>query len=308
MAATERTSGAPRPQVGIATFHMYPNLTDDDQLLVRALAAAGVGAEPVVWDAPTPPNLALDGLVVRSTWNYHLSVDRFLGWLGGFPRSTRVWNPLPLLRWNSDKRYLLDLAGRGVSVVPTEYLAAGRPEALRSVLDRRGWDRFVLKPAVGASAYLAKVADRRELDAAEEHLRVIHAHSGALVQPYLEEVARRGEESLVFLDGRYSHAVHYRLPFDHGLELRQAAPFEPGAAAVALARRTVSVLDPTPLYARIDLVPGPEGAPLVGEVELIEPDLFLRHHPRAPERLAAGIRDRLPGAPRRAAADVPQRA
>ncbi|HZY69607.1 MAG TPA: hypothetical protein VFF67_01335 [Thermoplasmata archaeon] len=269
---------------------------------MAALDAAGIGAEPIVWDAPPTGLNHLDGLIVRSTWNYHLSVVRFLDWLGAFPAATQVWNPLPLIRWNSDKRYLLELADRGLAVVPTEYLAPDSPESLRAVLDRRHWDRVVLKPAVGASAYLAKVVDRGDLAAGQDHLRAIQAHSGALVQPFLEEVARQGEQSLIFLAGEYSHAIHYRLPFDHGLELRHADPFDPTDDAINLARRVVSVLRPEPIYARIDLVPGPDGAPLLGEAELIEPDLFLRHHPRAPERLAGAIRARLGALPGGAAA------
>src|SRR5579864_8742035 len=107
--------------VALATCADLPEPDPDRELHLDALAAAGVDARWLAWDDPSAPFDDALRVVIRSTWNYHLHHDRFLAWAERV--ADRLLNPLPVVRWNSHKGYLGDLARNGIAVVPTEYLA-----------------------------------------------------------------------------------------------------------------------------------------------------------------------------------------
>jgi len=277
------------PRVALATDRHHPDLDEDGPVLRAALDAAGVRAEPVVWDDPAVRWSSYDLVVVRCTWDYVPRRDEWLAWAEGLPR---VANPADVLRWSTDKRYLRGLAGAGVPVVPTTWLEPGDDVVLPEAAE------VVVKPVVSAgSADTLRHTDRR---AAREHAaRLLGAGRGVMVQPYLPAVDTAGETAVVHLGGRPSHGARKgamlapdRAVDDVDAEER-TAPRAPSPGEAALADR---VLDLVPggrdrlLYARVDLLPGPDGAPVVVEVELAEPSLFLRHAPGSAERLAAAVR------------------
>ena len=120
-------------------------LTPDE---IDALIRRGVDVVPAVWSDPSVPWTSHDAIVIRSTWDYHLRPSEFGAWIDLLERSgCAVWNPCPLLRWNANKRYLADLEARGVPIVPTAWITAATPVALRDVMDARGWNDVVVKPA-----------------------------------------------------------------------------------------------------------------------------------------------------------------
>jgi glutathione synthase/RimK-type ligase-like ATP-grasp enzyme len=265
---------------------------------VDALVALGIAAEPAVWDDPTVDWAGYDLAVIRSTWDYAARRDAFIRWARGVPR---LANPAAVVAWNTDKRYLADLAAAGAPVVPTEWVkpgAAWRPAASGEV---------VVKPAVGAGGvdagrYDLAAPDQRTLAAA--HAARLHAAGRAvLIQPYLPAVDRDGETSLLWLGGRYSHAIR-KGPLLTGPDTgvtglyrdEEITAREPDAAQRTVAQRVLAALPFAAadlLYARVDLLPGPDGAPRLLEVELTEPSLFLRTAPGAAARLAAAIAARL---------------
>jgi hypothetical protein len=276
--------------LALATCAKLPALNDDDRLLIRALAQLGLDAVPAVWDSSAVRWEDFPGVVVRSCWDYHLRLDEFLRWIARIEGA--VWNPAPLLRWNSHKRYLRDLAARGVPVVPTQWLEAGKPADLARALGDAGWREAVVKPAVSASAHgtwrtsLATArADQARLD---ELLRA----GDVMVQPLIPEVAGAGEWSLVFLHGCFSHAVlkrpavgDYRVQWEFGGSADSAVP---PAALVADAARVMAAVPGEPLYARVDGVER-DGRLVLMELELIEPHLFLGWEKGAADRLAAAV-------------------
>jgi hypothetical protein len=137
------------PSVAFATYDQEPGISADDALAAAVLGRAGVAVTPAVWDDPGVDWAAFDAVVIRSTWDYYLKADQFERWLRSFAASgPRLWNLLGLVLWNTNKRYLLDLAERGVNAVPTEYLSAPAGPDLKAVLARRGWGEAVVKPAV----------------------------------------------------------------------------------------------------------------------------------------------------------------
>ncbi len=277
-------------RIALATYAKLPTLNDDDRLLIQALAERGVDAVPAVWDSPAVRWEEFRGVLVRSCWDYHLRLDEFRRWITRIEGV--VWNPASLLRWNSHKRYLRDLAARGVPVVPTQWLERGRPADLAQVLGGAAWREAVVKPAVSASAHgtwrtsaATAPADQPRLDA---QLRA----GDVMVQPLLPEVAAVGEWSLVFLGGRFSHAVlkrpgrdDYRVQWEFGGSADSAVPPD---ALVADAARVMAAVPGEPVYARVDGVER-DGHLMLMELELIEPHLFLGWEHRAAERLAHAV-------------------
>jgi hypothetical protein len=289
------------PHVLLASCAQARGLDDDEPLLLAALADAGATAAAADWADPTVDWAAADAVVVRSTWDYAPRRDEFLAWARRVESVTRLHNPAAVLEWNTDKRYLAELAAAGPAVVPTAW-AAG-PGELADALSR--WDGdVVVKPVVSAGARdTARFAPVERAAAGAFAAGILDSGRAVMVQPYLTRLDGEGETGLVYLDGAYSHA------FGKGA-LLAGEPLGPGLfAAETLTERTASPaqravgdavlaavcdrLGSVPLYARVDLVPGDDGAPLVLEVELTEPSLNLPLAPGAAERLTAAIAARL---------------
>jgi glutathione synthase/RimK-type ligase-like ATP-grasp enzyme len=287
-------------RIALATYRRAPRLAADDELLPPALASLGITAEPVVWSNDSATWSDFDAVVVRSCWDYHLQFAEFLAWLARLDaEGIAVWNSSPLVRWNADKRYLLDLARRGVATIPTMIVPRGRGCDVESLAIAEGWTRFVLKPTVSASGYETYALRTPLDDAAREAIAKVTAIGDALLQPFVEEVPRYGEYSFTFIDGAFSHATlkratpgEFRVQTEHGGSVE---PVDAPRALVEQATHALKVLPETPLYARVDGI-ARGSAFLLMELELIEPNLFLGEASGAAERLAAAI-DRRVGRP-----------
>ena len=244
---------------------------------------------------------AADAVVVRSTWDYAPRRDGFLAWALGVEAVAPLHNRAAVLAWNTDKRYLAELAAVGLPVVPTTW--AADPGELLAALG--AWDGdVVVKPVVSAGARdTARFSAAQREAAGAFARRILDSGRAVMVQPYLTRLDAEGETGLVYLDGGYSHA------FGKGA-LLAGEPLGPGLFAVeTITARTATPaqrrvgdavlagvcqrVGAVPLYARVDLVPGEDGVPLVLEVELTEPSLNLPVAPDAARRLATAITARL---------------
>jgi hypothetical protein len=226
--------------------------------------------------------------VIRSTWDYFHRRAAFLAWAERVAGLTELWNPVPVLRWNTHKGYLADLAGRGVPVVPTVWLAAGTGADLGEILAEQGWQRAVLKPAVSADSYGTIIVTGTAADQA--HLDRLLDERDMMVQPFLTSVGSYGERSLLFIAGEFTHAVRRSAPKGYGPHYGwDCPPVAAAAEELALARAVLAAVQAPTLYARVDLLRDDAGAPCLLELELVEPSLFLRTAPQAVERLAGAI-------------------
>jgi hypothetical protein len=143
--------------VAFATYQEEPGITADDAPVAGALRRAGVNVTPVVWDDVGASWSEFDAVLIRSAWDYHLKAGQFERWVRSFTSTaTMLWNPPDQVLWNMNKTYLLDLAARGVPVVPTEYLTKADRSSLRAILARCGWAEAVVKPAVAAGSHGAR--------------------------------------------------------------------------------------------------------------------------------------------------------
>jgi hypothetical protein len=278
-------------QVGLVTSAAFPDLIPGDRLLLDALTRRGLEARPVVWDDPGVDWRALKVSVVRSTWDYHHRLGEFLAWAERVATLTRLWNPVEVLRWNTHKSYLRDLAARSIPTVPTILLKAGSTVDLASLLARAGWQEVVIKPAVSAAAHETIRAPLEGLKEGQAHVdRLLPAHD-LLVQPYMRSVSEHGERSLIFIQGELTHAVRRSpvLEIGHARAWEEIARVAPAPEEIELARRAVQAAGAPLLYARVDIVRDDAGSPLLMELEVVEPYLFFELAPEAAERCAGAI-------------------
>ncbi|WP_326820729.1 ATP-grasp domain-containing protein [Streptosporangium sp. NBC_01756] len=269
--------------VAYVTF-VDPNGFDDEkEIALAAWAGAGITGRVVRWDDPEVDWAAFDSVVVRSAWDY---VDRraeFLDWARRVESVTRLLNPAAVLARNTDKTYLRSL---GDLAIPTHWVAPGE------AVDFPDLDEYVVKPSVSSGARdTIRTGDRKK---AETHAAQLAADGRtAMIQPYLDMVETEGETSLLYFGGRFSHAVR-RNPALTGGALgseRQNGRAElrsPESDQLALAERVLAEF-PEVLYARVDLVRLSDGAPVLIELELTEPYLFLRYAPGAAANLARAL-------------------
>lgn len=280
-------------KIGLVTCRKVPDLTPDDRLLASELRQRGAEAFPVLWDDESADWGAFDGLVIRSVWDYHHRVDEFRAWLDRLERAqARVSNPAPLVRWNLHKSYLEELAAAGVPVVPTLRLARGSQADLGALLAEQGWRRAVVKPAVSASAHETWLVGIEEAGERQAPFAALLAGRDLLVQRFEPAIRERGEWSLLFFGGAYSHAMLKRPgagDFRVQKELGGSSTLTvPPAGLIEQAQGILAQLREPPLYARVDGI-DLDGTFTLMELELIEPVLFLGSHPQAPARLADAL-------------------
>jgi glutathione synthase/RimK-type ligase-like ATP-grasp enzyme len=282
--------------IALATAISAAGLDEDLHPLQDACHAAGLRADIVAWDDPTVSWRRFDAVLLRSTWDYTQRLPAFLAWCERIAHEGTLLNPLDVVRWNTDKHYLGELAARGVPVIPSHYIEPrGDGDAFPA------FDEFVVKPCVGAGSRGAKRFVAAERASAVAHARALmEAGHSVLVQPYLAQVDSAGETALLFFDGEYSHAIRKGPLLRRGEDATRAlfAPEhivarEPSEAELSVARQVLSALPFDPLaYARVDLLPSPAGPRLL-ELELTEPSLFFATAPQAAARFADVLKARL---------------
>lgn len=287
-------------KVALVTARPARGLDEDEPLLNLAFQKAGCEVAIVEWDDPKVDWGSFDVALLRSAWDYCERIGEFLAWVERASQATRVLNPLPLVRWNTDKHYLAHLASAGAAVVPSTFIEPGDDPAslLRSFLESNPQPELVVKPAVGAGSRDTQRHLRSEFDAAVAHARrLLDAKRSVLVQPYLARVDKDGETALMFFEGQFSHAIRKGPLLPRGgaattglFATETITPREPGKDELRLAQKVVSVVPfGTPLYARVDLIRDDGGAPCVLELEMAEPSLFFAHAAGSAERLAAAV-------------------
>jgi glutathione synthase/RimK-type ligase-like ATP-grasp enzyme len=195
-----------------------------------------------------------------------------------------LWNPPDVVHGNVYKRYRLELASRGVPVVPTQLIAHG---AASDLFTSAGADRFVIKPEVGAGSLDTRVFERGD-PAARAHLTAITRRGAALVQPYVASVEGYGERSLVWIDGELTHAIR-KSPRFSGEAERIDGPFPIADDERAVAEAALAPFADRILYGRVDLARDHRGHPMVMELELVEPSLFFARHPPSLDRYVAAL-------------------
>lgn len=275
-------------RIAFATCRRFERGAPDDAPALAALRARGHQVSLRVWNQD--PGVDADLVVLRSCWDYHLEPARFREWVRSL--GARVVNPARTVLWNLDKRYLETL---GVPIPKTAFLdrSAG---SLGSELEQLGVDEAVVKPLVSMGGWETWRTNRARAAADEPRFRALVSEREVMLQAFVPAVLGDGETSLVYFAGELSHALvklpaagEFRIHAEHGGRTRAC---EPGPTLRAAAERVLAAA-PEPLpYARVDLIPAPDG-PLLMELEAIDPELFFRFAAGAAERFAVALEARL---------------
>ncbi|HVF06287.1 MAG TPA: hypothetical protein VNA20_15705 [Frankiaceae bacterium] len=271
-------------RIALATCAELPDLYADDEPLRAALTERGADVVPAVWDDPKQKWKTYDLVVIRSTWDYHERRDDFVRWAESVPR---LENSARLVAWNTDKTYLRELGEADVPVVPTAWVS--EPTSLGVLIRGLGWQDVVVKPTVSAGARNTMKCGRWDFKGQALLDRILREGT-AMVQPYLKSVEGHGERSLLFVDGAFTHAVRRNPALTMEGEARFDAKLVDAAEdELAVAAAVFRQLPETPLYARVDVVRDDAGDPLLIELEVTEPQLFLRFSDAATHRLADAV-------------------
>jgi len=296
-------------RVAFVTCAEFPDGHVDDLPAVAPLANLGVDVTFAVWDDRSIDWSAFDLVVLRSTWDYPPRLEEFLEWAESVPN---LRNSYEAVRWSSDKRYLAKLAAAGAPIIPSAFVVPGTEptEIVEAVLAMAATTAdFVVKPSVGAGSMGAgrfRSGDPNSVEQAIKHVRsLVEGDRAAMIQPYLDAIDVAGETALVYMSGEFSHAIRKEpmlagglAEFDGLFGDERTSPIEPTADQLAAAEVVLAALPfdrSELLYIRVDLLPGADGAPLLLELELVEPSLFMDGVPEAGKRFAAAVAGAIAG-------------
>lgn len=266
----------------------------DVDLGIPPLEARGWSVEFVPWRKADVEWNAFDAVYVGTPWDYPEDVGGFVAALERIDRSRALLvNDLELIRWNIPKSYLRDLEERGADIVPSRWCGHFGIDELRRLWDELDTGRVVVKPVVSTNARDTFLLTREEAGRLEGQLSAVFRERPFIVQPFMEAIRSEGEYSLFYFGGEFSHAIlklpaagDFRVQEEHGAAIAALLP-EPGL--VRTGDRVMDLVQPAPAYARVDFVRGANGRFLLMELELVEPSMYLRMDPAAPERFAAAF-------------------
>lgn len=269
------------------------NILEDDQLLQKELDLLGLSSIRLDWARKDIDWSHYKCAIFRTTWDYFDRFDEFSQWLDAIKAQTKLCNPYSIIKWNMDKHYLKDLDSRGIPVVPSHFVEKGNRINIEEELSKSGRDELVIKPCVSGAARHTYRVNKSNFSTVETIINELLRKESFVCQPFFESVLTQGEDTLMLFGGEYSHAIRklakpgdFRVQDDHGGTVHH---HQPDAAQIEFAKRAMAVCDPLPSYGRVDMVRDNQGNLAVMELELIEPELWLRKHPPSAKLFAKAI-------------------
>jgi len=266
------------------------NVLKEDGLLKKSLEDRGLQVERVNWDHPQFDWSSTAYIIFRSTWDYFYRFAEFSEWLDRVSKLTKMINPHKTIRWNLDKHYLMDLQSSEIAIPPTLFIEPGDARSLSEICQSSGWENMIMKPAVSGGAWHTYRLNSGNLSDHESIFRKLIKTESMLFQEFQNSVMDIGEIAFMVIGGKYSHAVRkkakegdFRVQDDFGGTVHD---YTATSTEIEFAERVVSVCDPVPVYARVDVIMDNTGEPCISELELIEPELWFRRYPEAALRFA----------------------
>ena len=271
----------------------HQNILTEDSLLSTALEKMGLSVVRVGWDDPSFDWTSTRLAVIRGTWDYFHRIDEYRAWLSLVARQTILLNTYDTVNWNLDKHYLLDCHLQGINIPETHVYEVGEKRALEELFKLSGWERAVLKPCVSGAARHTYVLDRQNVREKNSLFQNLVSSEAMMLQRFQPSVMEQGEWTLVMIAGKYTHAVlkkvkpgDFRVQDDFGGTVHE---YEPTKEEIAFAEKTMSLVEPIPVYGRVDIIRDIYGNLALQELELIEPELWFRNCPKAADQLARAI-------------------
>ncbi len=273
------------------------NILLERKLIVDALEAKGYSVTVTYWDNPDYDWSQTRAVVFRTIWDYFERFEEFSVWMESVKTQTQLINSYELVQWNIDKHYLLDLEKKDIAIVPTVYVDTGAYQTIEAVCEARGWSDVVIKPAIAGGAFHTHKVLQSERANYEVLFKELVAERDMLIQPFIKSIATRGEASLMIFNGEYTHAIlkkakagDYRVQDDWGGTVH---PYEPSEEEIAFAQACFTSCPSLPVYGRADILWDDGGGILLGELEIIEPELWVRNAPESAGVFAQGILEKI---------------
>jgi glutathione synthase/RimK-type ligase-like ATP-grasp enzyme len=288
----------PRP-IALVSGAEARHLDTDLPLIIRALGDRGIIADIVDWDNAAANWEQYEAAIVRSPWDYHRRYPEFLAWLGVVSAATTLLNSADIIRWNTNKEYIAEFMEAKIDVIPTTFVRAAEDLVLITndgMLDRD----IVVKPTVSAGSNNTERHEESPVKAAAHLGALIDAGMVAMVQPYQRFIDERGETGMLYFNGKYSHSfrkgailatgenIKNGLFVEEDISPRNASSQE-RALGETVMRFVKNKFGEYPLYARVDVVRGSAGVPVLMELELTEPSLFLHVAHESPSHFASAV-------------------
>ena len=271
------------------------NVFYEDFLVQEALSKIGLKTLRLAWDDSDFDWAKTKSVLFRTTWDYFDRFSEFSKWLAHVSKLTTLFNSENIIRWNIDKHYLQDLEKAGVHIAKTHFIETGTQVTLAQLHNQLNWKETVLKPSVSGAARHTYKLNLNNLSEYESLFSKLITQESMMLQPFQHNIVSEGELSLMVFNGQFTHAVlkkakagDFRVQDDFGGTVHD---YEPTKKEITFAENAVKACPELPIYARVDIFRDNDGKIALSELELIEPELWFRHFPKAAQVLATSLKD-----------------
>ena len=269
------------------------NILLEYRLLKEALERLGLKVDRAYWDDPNYDWSQTLAVVFRTIWDYFERFEEFWPWLQSIEHQTQLINSMSLIEWNIDKAYLFDLEKQGIPVVPSVLVKKGQFQNLYEIARSMNWTDLVVKPTIAGGGYLTYKYNHADLSQHQAQFDDLVAERDMLVQGYISSITEKGEASLMVFGGKFTHSIlkraktgDFRVQDDFGGTVHA---YQETRDEVTLAQKVMAQCADMPVYGRVDIVWDDQGQPMVSELEIIEPELWVRQAPWSAEVFARAI-------------------
>lgn len=269
------------------------NVLIEDRLLIEALEHKGLKVARTHWDNQQYDWAETRYALFRATWDYFHRYDEFSLWLKTYSKQIHFINPVSIIQWNIDKHYLSDLQQKGINIPPTLFLKAGELCDLRQLMKQAEWKKAILKPAIAGGARHTYLFDQDSADHYQDLFQTLIEEESMLLQEFQENIVNKGEVSFMVFGGKYSHSIlkkaksgDFRVQDDFGGTVH---PYEASQEERKFVENVIAQCDELPVYARVDVMWDNNNKLCLGELEMIEPELWFRNSAHAASAMADAV-------------------
>lgn len=269
------------------------NILLEQELLKSAFEAQGLKVDITYWDNPSYEWQQTKSVLFRTVWDYFERFDEFWEWLEQVKTKTRLINSYELIKWNIDKHYLRDLKNNDIQVVPTYFADRGNNISLQEIANLNDWKHIVIKPAISASAFNTYKIINDEIEQKEQLFHELLQTHDMLVQPFFPTISELGEASLMVFGGKFTHAIlkkakagDFRVQDDFGGTVHD---YNPTQEEIKFAEKVFQSCTSLPIYGRVDIVWDSNKHIYLSELEIIEPELWIRNRPESANKIAEAV-------------------
>jgi len=265
------------------------NIFAEDDLLIAAFEKQNKKVCRINWDNPEFDWSTTEHVLFRTTWDYFERIDEFRNWMVIASSQTKFINSYELISWNLNKKYLKELNQKGLAIPPTLFLEPGENRTLFEIAQSTNWKRFILKPAISGAAWHTYLFQPNEAEGLEPIFQNLISGESMLLQEFQENIQTKGEISMMVIGGKFTHSIlkkakqgDFRVQDDFGGTVHSYAATK---TEIDFAEQAVQCCKELPAYARVDVLWDNQNQLCLGELEIIEPEMWFRNFPKAAEKL-----------------------